>query len=1841
MRFGRFGLWCLGAVVALLASPGFVSAATTFLGGAIAVTTQGGEGSATETGSSTATASGATGTVATATVEIQGVSSNGTGNNFSLAGVGFVLQAPGGQALLLLAGTGTGTENLSGLNITIQDGQSAAPNATSSGWSGTSATVEPSSYWTPFWGTTPPAGMGTLADWPQTDGSATLNGKFGGASADGTWTLSMVDADAGPISITGWSITLTYNAAASTTTTVSSNLNPSFTTSPSNTVTLTATVTSNTTVSAGTVAFSANGLGIAGCGAQAVSSGEATCNTTFSTQGINSITAAYSGGGGFAGSTGSLNELVEVHPTVSGTQFCNNVTLFVPGGTGTPTQMAYPSLIGVPTSVTNSVGNVTVQLNSMTTPSNGISNDHFLLVAPNGQNLDFLDGGFEQAAGSGAITLTFSDTAGQSVPSASTAPTTGTYLATDNLGTQTGFPAQIPSSRNFDSNIPAIPSSINYAQPSGGSGALNLEGAFSGAPAAGEWALYVINASGGGENISVGGWCLNLTLNSGAVTTTAIQSSVNPATTGASVTFTATVKSSGNPVTSGTVTFEDVSTSTILASGVALNASGQAVTSIGSLTEGDHKIIADYSGVTGTFDPSTASLWQREDDSTVASTPSGDQIQFCNTGNILLPAGSGGPENIGAANPNPSNIFVAGLPGTINSLTVTLKGFYAATDTISNISSLLVGPNGSSSPTTAQTLDFFSETGDSNSIFNENLTFTDSAASLVPQSAFGTGSYKPTSYATANDTFFASPSGFYTLPGSFQYAATRGTSVLGSPSEAGVFGGTSASVATGNGTWSLYFNQSTHADGNGATNGWCLNFTENPPALSATEEGPMDVTRGTSNSVTVVVNNLGPGSAGGAFPISVADTFPAGLTPTSGSGTSWVCGTPVGQTITCKSTEFIPSGSSFDTLNLNFNVASNATGLVTDNSTVSESGLTAGVKSNTVTIDVVPPPSLSVSKSHTGIFTQGETAEWDISVSNTSTNSTTSGTTTVSDTLPAGYTLNSYSSGGNVWTCGSIVTVVTCTSTQALSGGSSFPTLKLSVNVPANSPTSVSNTASAFGGGDLVHTSSGTAATSNTDTVTVVQTPASIVVSSGSGQSTDVNTAFANPLVAKVTDAASQPISGVSVTLAAPTSGASAIFTSTNPATTNASGLASVNVSANGIPGGPYTVNATAGSLITSPGFSLTNTGVATVTNVTSTTANGTYGVGASINVSVTFSKAVNVTGTPLIALNSGGTASYASGTGSATLSFTYSVGAGQNSSHLDYTSSTALTPNGGTIADLSATPATLTLPAPGAAGSLSANTNIVIDTTPPTVTNVTSSTANGTYGVGASINVSVTFSKAVNVTGTPLLALNSGGTASYASGSSSATLSFTYSVGAGQNSSHLDYTSTSALTLNGGTVKDSSAMAAVLTLPAPGAAGSLGANKSIVINTPAPTVTNVTSSTANGTYGVGASINVSVTFSGTVNVTGTPLLALNSGGMASYATGSGSATLSFTYTVGGGQNSSHLDYTSTGALTLNGGTITDSSSTAATLTLPAPGAAGSLGANKSIVIDTTAPTVVNVTSSTANGTYGVAANINVSVTFSKAVNVTGIPLIALNSGGTASYVSGSGTATLAFNYPVMAGQNSSHLDYTSSGALTPNGGTITGAGATPATLILPTPGAAGSLSANTNIVIDTTAPAVVAFDVLWGSQSYNVIGASRTAHLPWSVAGITVVFSKPIATASAASLGGISATGLSGLGTNTLTWTFTGITNATLSTTLAGSGANAIKDAGGNALAGGSGFSQAFSVLYGDFTGDGVVTAADLLGVGAAEKQAYNVFADLNGDGVVNAADVTIVKAQQGATQH
>ena len=87
--------------------------------------------------------------------------------------------------------------------------------------------------------------------------------------------------------------------------------------------------------------------------------------------------------------------------------------------------------------------------------------------------------------------------------------------------------------------------------------------------------------------------------------------------------------------------------------------------------------------------------------------------------------------------------------------------------------------------------------------------------------------------------------------------------------------------------------------------------------------------------------------------------------------------------------------------------------------------------------------------------------------------------------------------------------------------------------------------------------------------------------------------------------------------------------------------------------------------------------------------------------------------------------------------------------------------------------------------------------------------------------------------------------------------------------------------------------------------------------------------------------------------------------------------------------------------LAFNSGAITDGALNSATLTLVNPGAAGSIANSKNIVIDTTAPTVANVVSTNADGSYNAGDVITVRVTFSESVAITGTPIITMDMAGT------------------------------------------------------------------------------------------------------------------------------------------------------------------------------------------------------------------------------------------------
>lgn len=123
----------------------------------------------------------------------------------------------------------------------------------------------------------------------------------------------------------------------------------------------------------------------------------------------------------------------------------------------------------------------------------------------------------------------------------------------------------------------------------------------------------------------------------------------------------------------------------------------------------------------------------------------------------------------------------------------------------------------------------------------------------------------------------------------------------------------------------------------------------------------------------------------------------------------------------------------------------------------------------------VAGPDLSVDKFHFASFQAGANGTFTLRVSNAGPAPTTGQTVTLSDTLPAGMSAVAVSGPG--WTC--TLTPLSCTRSDVLAAGSSYPDVQLTVTSGAGTFT---NSASVSGGGEA---SAQTGNNSDTDTVTV------------------------------------------------------------------------------------------------------------------------------------------------------------------------------------------------------------------------------------------------------------------------------------------------------------------------------------------------------------------------------------------------------------------------------------------------------------------------------------------------------------------------------------------------------------------------------------------------------------------------------------------------------------------------------------------------------------------------------------------------------------------------------------
>lgn len=323
-------------------------------------------------------------------------------------------------------------------------------------------------------------------------------------------------------------------------------------------------------------------------------------------------------------------------------------------------------------------------------------------------------------------------------------------------------------------------------------------------------------------------------------------------------------------------------------------------------------------------------------------------------------------------------------------------------------------------------------------------------------------------------------------------------------------------------------------------------------------------------------------------------------------------------------------------------------------------------------------------------------------------------------------------------------------------------------------------------------------------------------------------------------------------------------------------------------------------------------------------------------------------------------------------------------------------------------------------------------DTTRPTVqwvaangTNTTNGT--GTVRVGDTVYLTLKLSEAVTVSGKPTLSLNDKGTANYVSGTGTDTLQFEYKVAAGQNTPDL-----AIKTYNLSGVKDQAGNALDLSSAPYQPAGTLTVDTRT--NTTAPQVQWIAATgsklqNGNGTVSAGDTVRLSVNFNEAMTVNGAPTLSLNSKGTARYVSGSGTNTLQFDYKVAAGETAADLEvsgYNLTGVRNRAGNAVNVDG---------APHQpAGVLAVGSMTPQDAAAPRVRWISTSgsgihNGHGSVGAGDTVWLSVNFKDAMTVDGKPTLSLNSSGTASYVSGSGTNTLQFKYVVGAGEKAADLE--------------------------------------------------------------------------------------------------------------------------------------------------------------------------------------------------------------------
>lgn len=403
-----------------------------------------------------------------------------------------------------------------------------------------------------------------------------------------------------------------------------------------------------------------------------------------------------------------------------------------------------------------------------------------------------------------------------------------------------------------------------------------------------------------------------------------------------------------------------------------------------------------------------------------------------------------------------------------------------------------------------------------------------------------------------------------------------------------------------------------------------------------------------------------------------------------------------------------------------------------------------------------------------------------------------------------------------------------------------------------------------------------------------------------------------------------------------------------------------------------------------------------------------TYKIGSTLNFTITFNEAVIVTETPSLSLTIGTltkTALYVSGSGTTNLTFAYTIAAGDaDADGIALEANISL--SGGTIKDAVGNPASTVFSGISLPG-------VIVDGMAPRINQINPPN-NAVYVEGQNIDVLVIFDEPVNVIGNPSLILSVGTSArfaTYLSGSGTDHITFRYTVANGDyDADGIELSPDINMTVV--SITDTAGNPAITT--------HLGSTFSgVLADAVLPSIASVNPPTE-GIYKEGSILNYSVKFSKNVSLTGgTPFLSITVGSevrKALYSSGSGTDTWTFSYTIAAGEQD--LDGVVINAdLHLDGASINDVNNNNSETTFSAISAA-------KVTVDAIAPTITNV-AMPAQGTYSLGDELEFKIRFSENVSVADHPNLSLvigTSSKNATYLSGSGTDQLTFQYTIADG---------------------------------------------------------------------------------------------------------------------------------------------------------------------------------------------------------------------------